>query len=70
MSDMAPDIVGEPCKLICAAVMDDGTDLEILKALREEKGVLRANSISCLSSSVAAESRTKVGLLGSSLPAL
>ena len=63
MSDLAPDIVGERCKLICAAVLDDGTDLQILKALREEKGILRANSISCLSSSVAAESRTKPGKL-------
>jgi hypothetical protein len=63
MSDLTPDVVGEPCKLICAAVLDDGTDLRILEALREEKGVLRANSVSCLSSSVAAESRTKPGKL-------
>jgi hypothetical protein len=56
-------VPGEPCKLICAAVLDDGTDLQILEALRAEKNVLRANSISCLSSSVAAESRTKPGKL-------
>lgn len=63
MSASAMAVPVEPCKLICAAVLDDGTDLQILKALREEKGVLRANSISCLSSSVAAESRTRPGKL-------
>ena len=63
MSNIPQEIAGEPCKLICAAVLDDGTDLQILRALREEKGILRANSISCLSSSVATESRSKPGKL-------
>ena len=63
MNDTLPEVPGEACKLICVAVLDDGTDLSILKALREEKGVLRANSISCLSSSVASEARTRPGKL-------
>ena len=45
-ADMA--IAGEACKLICAAVKDDGTDLEVLRALRSEKGVLRdCRKINC-----------------------
>ena len=63
MNGMVPEMCVEPCKLICVAVLDDGTDLRILKALREEKGILRANSVSCLSSSVAAESLTRPGKL-------
>ncbi len=63
MSAPSMAIAGEACKLICAAVKDDGTDLEVLRALRSEKGVLRANSISCLSSSASSEARTKPGKL-------
>jgi hypothetical protein len=57
------DIEVEACKLICASVDDDGTDLEVLRALRSEKGVLRANSISCLRSTALSEARTKPGKL-------
>ena len=63
MMKPAPAIPGEACKLISVAVPDDGTDLRLLRALRAEKGVVRANSISCLGSSVTLETRTKPGKL-------
>ena len=63
MSKPAPAVPCEACKLISAALPDDGSDLRLLRALRAEKGVLRANSISCLGSSVTLEARTKPGKL-------
>ena len=63
MSKPGPAVQGEACKLISVALPDDGSDLRLLKALRTEKGVLRANSVACLGSSVNAETRTKPGKL-------
>ena len=60
----APGVPGESCKLISAVVAtDDGTDLAILKALREEKGIVQAFSSACLGSSITTEARTKPGRL-------
>jgi hypothetical protein len=42
---------GEACKLITAILPDDGSDLKMLKELRREKGVIRADSMSCYASS-------------------
>lgn len=58
-----PPVPGEPCKLITAVLPDDGTDLSLMKALRAEKGVIRANSTSCLANSILAEARTRPGKL-------
>ena len=63
MRQPAPAAPGEACKRISVALPDDGSDLRLLRALRAEKGVLRANSISCLGSSVTMETRTKPGKL-------
>jgi hypothetical protein len=54
---------GEPCKLITAVVPDDGSDLTLMRALRDEKGIIRANSISCYGSSILAEARSRRGKL-------
>jgi hypothetical protein len=59
-----PGVPGEPCKLISAVVpADDGTDLVILKGLREEKGILQAFSNSCLGRSIITEAKTRRGRL-------
>lgn len=52
----------EDCKLITSVVPDDGTDLRILKGLRE-KGIVRADSTVCYASSSLAEKKTKPGKL-------
>ncbi len=59
----SPGVPGDRCKLITAVVADDGTDLAILRALRHDMGVVRANSTSCLGSSITAEARTRPGRL-------
>lgn len=56
-------IPGEPCKLITAVIPDDGTDLKLMRALRQKKAVIRANSASNYASSVLAEAKAKPGKL-------
>ena len=58
-----PGLPGDRCKLITAVVADDGTDLDLLRALRSQRDVIRASSTSCLGSSITAEARTKPGRL-------
>ena len=60
---VAPPCPGEPCKLVSAFIPDDGTDLVLMKALRKDKGVVSANSISCQSMSILAKAKTKRGTL-------
>ncbi len=58
-----PPVPGESCKLITCVMPDNGTDLELLKALRAEKNVICANSSHCYGSSILAEAKTKPGKL-------
>lgn len=58
-----PKVPGEACKLISIVMADDGGDLQILKALRDHKNIIRADSTSCYSSSALAEKKTKPGKL-------
>jgi len=59
----APGVPGEPCKLITAVVPDDGADLALMKALRKTKGVISANSTSCLALPVLKETKVRPGKL-------
>ena len=58
-----PPVPGEACKLITCVIPDDGSDMTLLKALRVEKSVIRANSSHCYGSSILAEAKTKPGKL-------
>jgi hypothetical protein len=58
----SPDPV-EACKLITCVIPDNGTDMALLRALRAEKGVIRANSSNCYGSSILAEAKTRPGKL-------
>jgi hypothetical protein len=42
---------------------DDGTDKALIRALRDEKQIIRANSNSCLGLAVLADAKTKFGEL-------
>jgi hypothetical protein len=58
-----PGIPGEAGKLITVILPDDGRDLDILKALRQQKGIIRADSMPCYASTHLAEKKTKRGKL-------
>ncbi len=51
----------EACKLITCILPDDGTEKKLIRALRDEKQITRANSTSCLGMGILAEVRTKSG---------
>ncbi len=53
----------EACKLITCVLPDDGTEKKLFRALRDEKHIIRANSVSCLGLAEPAEARTKFGKL-------
>ena len=53
----------EPCKLISCVLPDDGGDKRLMRTLRDEKGVIRAHSTSCLGLAILADARTRFGEL-------
>jgi hypothetical protein len=53
----------EACKLISCVLPDDGTEKKLLRALRDERQITRANSTSCLGMAVLADAKTKFGEL-------
>lgn len=53
----------EDCKLISCVLPDDGTDKQLMRALRDEKQITRASSTSCMGLAVLADAKTKFGEL-------
>jgi hypothetical protein len=58
-----PSVPRQTCKLISCVLPDDGTEKKLIRALRDEKQITRANSISCRGMAVLADAETKFGEL-------
>ncbi|MDH3899927.1 MAG: hypothetical protein OEU51_02630, partial [Gammaproteobacteria bacterium] len=53
----------ENYKLISCMLPDDGSDKKLMRALRNEKHIITANSVNCLGLAVLADAKTKYGEL-------
>ena len=53
----------EACKQISCILPDDGTDKKLMRALFDEKKIVRANSTSCMGLAGSAQAKTKFGEL-------
>lgn len=58
-----PQVPREACKLITCVLPDDGSDKKLMRALRDEKHVIRASSTSCMGMAVLADAKTRFGEL-------
>ena len=53
----------EACKLITCILPDDGTEKKLIRALRDDKQITRANSASCMGIAILADAKPKFGEL-------
>ena len=59
----ASSVPRQACKLITCVLPDDGTEKKLIRALRDEKQITRANSTGCLGMAALADAKTKLGEL-------